>query len=181
MARPQHLFKLYEQNKLPLTRGYVLTTTYDPEGSIYTIIEIISYANVKEIVSDGSAVTFRSDGYKIYILTEPSGYLKRSVEPVFRDSGKTIPYRFNELEIFNDYRNNRVMVGKKPIVSMSSFTIDTPRGDNYSLFIFDDDETEKIMKNLITDILNKELMIPRTEARQAANVATNAIRGAIQF
>lgn len=181
MAKPQHLFKLYEQEKLPLGKGYILTTNYDLNGSVYSSIEIISYANVKEIVSDGQSITFRSDGYKIYLLVEPGNFLDRSTDPVFRDSGKTIPYRFNELDIYTDYRYNRIMVGKKPIVSMSSFTVSSPGGDNFSLFIFADEETEKVMKDLVTNILNKDLSIPRTESRQAAKQATKTILEAVQF
>lgn len=181
MARPQHLFKLYESEQLPLESGYILTANFDEGESIYSTFEIISYQNVKEIVSDGSILTFRSDGYKQYILVEPPNYLNRSTEPVFRETGKTIPYRFKEVEIFTDYRNNRIMVGKKPIVSISSFSVDNPEGESFSLFIFKDEEVETVLKNIITDILNKDLGIPRTEARQAASLATKNIIDAVQF
>ncbi len=181
MARPQHLFKLYEAGNLPVESGYILTVNFDIGQTIYTTMEIISYANVKEIVSDGYTLTFRSDGYKQYLLVEPPNYLNRSTEPVFRENGKTIPYRFKELEIFTDYRNNRIMVGKQPIVSISSFSVDAPEGDSFSLFFFKDEEVETILKNMITDIINKDLGIPRTEARQAANSAADNILNAIQF
>jgi hypothetical protein len=172
MAKPQSLFRLYEADKLPTDSGFIVTSYYDPQGTVYTILELISYANVKEIVSDGQSLTFRSDGLKLYILIEPANYYQRQTEPVFRDTGKSIPYRFSELEVFKDIKNNRVMVGKQTIVSLSSFSVDSPAGDNFSVFITRDLEVHKVMKEFITDVINKDTNIPRDTARKVANYAT---------
>lgn len=180
MSKIHSLFNLYETGKLPTENGFIITSSLDPDGSLYTTLELISYANVKEIISDGQAITFRSDGLKLYILIEPGNYHRRQTEPVFRDGGKSVPYRFHEMEIFSDYRNNRIMVGKQPIVSLSSFSVDNPEGDNYSIFIYRDKEVSDNMKDVLTQIMNKDLGLPRSDARIAAVFATDIIVEAVK-
>ena len=172
MTKPQSLFRLYQASRIPTEKGFIITSNYDPEGGMYTVLELISYANVKEIISDGESLTFRSDGYKLYIIVEPASYIKRQVEPVFRDQGKSVPYRFNEMMIFKDSKNNRIMVGEQPIVTLTSFSIDSPEGDNFSVYIHRDLQVRKTMKTFLTQIFNKDLSLFLDISRQASNFAT---------
>ncbi len=165
MARAMELFKAYNQNALPREGGYIVSSFFDNNTS-YTRYEITSYNNVKEIHSSDSGLTFHADGKKFYVLVEPVNYSQKHTEPAYRDDAHKIPYRLKELEVITTKRQDKVMIGKEPIISYGSFTIMKTGGINYSYIFFEADDLRETISKFFTDSLWKEAHVPRTDAQR---------------
>jgi hypothetical protein len=150
MAEMQNLFEAYKQSKLPNTTGFIITQNVD-DRSLYTKFEIISYGNVKDIYQSEEGITFQADGRKLYIMFEPVSFTGKQTEPCYRTDKYKIPYRFKELEILTTKRQDKVMIGKEPVESYTSFTILNPSSMNVSYIISGDDRNE-IAKKILTSI-----------------------------
>jgi hypothetical protein len=159
----KELFSAYNKNELPREGGYIVSSFF-LETSAYTKYEITSYNNVKSIHASEDGLTFQADGKKLYILVEPVNYDKKHTEPSYRDDVHKIPYRFKELEIFTTKRQDKVMVGKEPIISYGSFTILKTMGNNYSYIFFPDPQLERVMVKFFRDTMWKDANVPRSDA-----------------
>ncbi|MDR2597434.1 MAG: hypothetical protein LBC76_08975, partial [Treponema sp.] len=134
----RNLFEAYSQQKLPFAQGYIVSSFFK-ESSTYSIIEIVSYAAVKEIYSTGDGLTFVTGGKKLYVLVEPDTYHNKPVEPVSRSKTdqEFIPKRFSELETIIAKNQTRIMVAKEPEETFGSFTVLEPKGINFSIVFYD--------------------------------------------
>ena len=158
------LYEAYEKNMLPKDEGYVVSAFYLPD-SPYSILEIISYSEVKNFFASTDSLTFQSNGKKIYILVEPSSYNHKSQEPYVRPSKYQIPLRFNDLNIYTCKNQYKVMYNKEPQMMMTSFTVLKPTGHNFSLIVFQQDDIQKTLAKLFQSALHNESNVPLNDSK----------------
>ena len=158
------LYEAYEKNMLPRDEGYVVSAFYLPD-SPYSILEIISYSEVKNFFASTDSLTFQSNGKKIYILVEPSSYNHKSQEPYVRPSKYQIPLRFNDLNIYTCKNQYKVMYNKEPQMMMTSFTVLKPTGHNFSLIVFQQDDIQKTLAKLFQSALHNESNVPLNDSK----------------
>ena len=162
--RAMELYEAYEKNMLPKDEGYVVSAFYLPD-SPYSILEIISYSEVKNFFASTDSLTFQSNGKKIYILVEPSSYNHKSQEPYVRPSKYQIPLRFNDLNIYTCKNQYKVMYNKEPQMMMTSFTVLKPTGHNFSLIVFQQDDIQKTLAKLFQSALHNESNVPMNDSK----------------
>ncbi|MFO7848578.1 MAG: hypothetical protein R6V67_01340 [Spirochaetia bacterium] len=169
------LFQAYSQGKLPKEGGYIVSSFFD-EKSTYSIYEIVAYSGVKSIYLTSEGLTFQTDGNKLFVLVEPATFPRKYIEPFRRDSLQSIPHRFKELEIYTAKNQSRVMVSKEPIISYSSFTILKPKGVNFSLVFYNNEEVLDTLEYFFNETFNKETNIPKSDAREAAKLVREGVK-----
>ena len=163
--RAMELYEAYEKNMLPKDEGYVVSAFYLPD-SPYSILEVISYSEVKNFFASNDSLTFQSNGKKIYILVEPSSYNHKSQEPYVRPSKYQIPLRFNDLNIYTCKNQYKVMYNKEPQMVMTSFTVLKPSGHNFSLIVFQQDEIKQTLAKLFQSALHNESNVPMNDSKK---------------
>ena len=159
------LYEAYEKNMLPREEGYVVSAFYLPD-SPYSILEVISYSEVKNFFASTDSLTFQSNGKKIYILVEPSSYNHKSQEPYVRPSKYQIPLRFNDLNIYTCKNQYKVMYNKEPQMMMTSFTVLKPTGHNFSLIVFQQDDVQQTLAKLFQSALRNESNVPMADSKK---------------
>lgn len=159
------LYEAYEKNMLPREEGYVISAFYLPD-SPYSILEVISYSEVKNFFASNDSLTFQSNGKKIYILVEPSSYNHKSQEPYVRPSKYQIPLRFNDLNIYTCKNQYKVMYNKEPQMMMTSFTVLKPTGHNFSLIVFQQDDIQQTLAKLFQSALHNESNVPMADSKK---------------
>ena len=175
MAIMKELFGAYNNSELPTEGGYIVSSFFD-ETSTYTKYEITSYNNVKDIFVNEEGITFQADGKKIFILIEPSDYAKKHEEPTYRDNFHKIPYRFKEVDLITSARQDRIMVGREPVISYGSFTILKSKGNNFSYIFFDTSDLLKAMESFFMKSLREDARVPRADAQKAAELITDKMK-----
>ena len=167
MAIVKELFNAYYKNELPMEGGFIVCSFFDPH-STYSRYEITSYNNVKDIYNNEDGLTFHADGKKIFMLVEPMNYPEKHVEPANRDDFHRIPYRFKEVDTFTSKRQDRIMVGRIPVMSYGSFTILKPMGNNFSYIFYEGDDVQYAIKDFFFKSLWQDANVPRNDAEKAA-------------
>jgi len=180
MAVVKELFKAYYKGELPIEGGYIFSSFFDP-NSTYSKYEVVSYNNVKDIYSSDVNLTFQADGKKLFVLVEPANYPKKHTEPSLRDQYHSIPYRFSEVETIISRRQDRIMVGKKPVITYTSFTIIKSVGDNFSYIIYDTDDLIDVVEKIFTDTLWKDANVPKIDAEKTAGFIRDTFKSFIDF
>jgi len=170
-----HLFEAYRQGKLPKYGGYIVSSNFQPDTN-YSIFEIAGYDNVQEIRLEGDTLVFKSAGCKLYVLIEPANYPFKNIEPVQRESGKSIPYRFSELFTLTTKKHDTVYIGKKPIISYSSFTIVKPRKNDFAILFYNVPDVFDNIYEFLTSIFNKGVGILKRDAQKAAKITVQGIK-----
>jgi hypothetical protein len=174
MARIKDLFETYKDGEFPTEGGYIVSNFFD-SNSNYTRIEMISYGNVKDIYSTDDGITFQADGLKLFVLVEPTSYPAKHTEPCYRDERHKIPYRFKEVEVYVTKRQDKVMVGKEPVETYTSFTVMNESGLNQSFVIFKEEGIEESLKNYFNQVLWKNVNLPRKDAQNATDIIATVI------
>lgn len=169
------LFQAYKEGKLPQDGGYIISSFFK-NNTPYSIYEVVAYGGVKNITVGGEGMTFQTDGSKLHILVEPSMYSKKYIEPVSREHGSSIPFRFNELNIHNSKNQYKIMVPKKPIVTYSSFTILKPTGMNFALCFYNLPDVLETIEYFFVQTFNREAQVPKRDAEKAAKLVTEGIK-----
>ncbi|MCL2205223.1 MAG: hypothetical protein FWB82_01715, partial [Treponema sp.] len=129
------LFEAYKQDKLPKDQAYIVSSFINANTG-YAIYEIISYSGVKAIYPEGEGLTFQSSGKKMHVLIEPASYPKKPIEPYLREKDDQIPLRFSELNVHVAKNQTKIYMAKKPIESLSSFTVARPKGLNVCFLFY---------------------------------------------
>ncbi len=171
-----HLFEAYQKNRLPEYGGYIVSSFFDIFPG-YTKFEIVGFDNVQDIFIKGNSLVFKSSGCKLFCLIEPPNYSYQSIEPVLREPQISIPYRFEELFSIKTKRHQKIYIGKKPVISMSSFTIMKPKKDDFAILFYDVSSVFRNIQDFLYPILNDELRIPKREALKASSVIAEGIKG----
>ncbi|MDC7232111.1 MAG: transposase [Spirochaetales bacterium] len=169
MAKILDLFDAFESGDLPNDGGYIISNFFDNNSS-YTRFEMISYGNVKDIYRNDDGITFQADGLKLFVLVEPPSYPQKHVEPCYRDDRHKIPYRFKEVDTYTTKRQQKIMVGKEPVETYTSFTIMNETGVNQSFIVHKAEGIEESLQNYFLQVLWKNVNIPKTESQKAAEM-----------
>jgi hypothetical protein len=170
-----HLFDAFQQNKLPKYGGYIVCLRFvDDRG--YAVIEIIGYENLQDIYPDGDTLIFKSVGCKLFAITEPAGYLLKSVEPVNRPNDQMIPYRFSELARITTKRFQNVFIGRKPVYMPTSFSVFKPAGEDLAVLFYDQADVYANIQDFLIMILRDRIGLPSVDSRKAAETIARGIR-----
>ena len=166
-VKAMDLFEAYKNDKLPKDQAYVVSSFINPKSG-YSIYEIISYSGVKAIYPDGEGLTFQSSGKKMHVLIEPPSYPHKATEPYLRDKADQIPLRFKELDVHTAKNQCKIYTAKKPIDSLSSFTIAKPVGFNISFLFFELPDLYDTIAKFFEQSLNKDAGVPQADAKKVA-------------
>jgi len=180
MAIIKELFGAYQKGELPQEGGYIVCSFFDAK-STYTKYDITSYNNVKDIYPNDEGITFLADGKKLFILVEPANYPKKHIEPAYRDDAHKIPYRFKEVETHISRRQDRIMIGKKPILSYTSFTILKTYGNNFSYLFYNTDDLVDVIEKFFADTLWKDANVPKIDSGKVAKIIRGVFNDLINF
>jgi hypothetical protein len=175
MAQIKELFKAYMASELPTEGGLIVTSYFDEETS-YTKYEITSYNNVKDIYRNDEGIVFQADGYKQFVLVEPASYSKKHIEPAMRDGGHSIPYRFKEIDTYVSKRQDKIMVGKEPVVTYTSFTILQPVGENFAYVLFRDADLLATVEAFFAKSIWQDARVPKLDSEKVAKVIANSLQ-----
>ena len=179
-VKAMDLFDAYAQDKLPKDKAYIVSSFIN-ENTGYSIYEIISYSGVKAIYPDGTGLTFQSSGKKMFVMAEPASYPKKGIEPYLRDKNEQIPLRFNEVDIVTSKNQVKIMIGKKPNESLSSFTIARPTGFNVTFVFFDGEDIYETLVKFFEQSFNKDAGVPQADAKKAAKQAIGVVEKMMKF
>jgi len=174
------LFEAYTQDKLPKDQAYIVSSFVNT-GNGYTIYEVICYSAIKAIYPEGEGLTFQSSGKKMHMLVEPPSYPNKAIEPYLRDKGDQIPLRFSELELHTAKNQTKVFIAKKPIDSLSSFTVAKPVGFNVSILFYKTPEIYDTLQKFFEQTFNKDAGIPHSDAVKSAKVTLEVIQKQMAF
>ena len=180
MAVVKELFSAYSNSELPTDGGYIVSAFFD-KGSTYSKYEVTAYDNVKDIYLTDEGLTFQADGKKMFILVEPANYSSKHTEPAYRDDFHKIPYRFNEVETIVSRRQDRIMIGREPIITYTSFTILKSTGHNFSYIFYPNDNLPAIMEKFFTDTIWKDANVPKIDAEKAGKLIKNIFNKFMEY
>ena len=179
-VKAMDLFEAFAQNKLPKDNAYIVSSFINVSTG-YSRYEIISYSGVKAIYQEGSGITFQSSGKKLYLLVEPASYPKKGIEPYLREKSEQIPLRFKEVEVITTKNQIKILIGKKPNESFSSFTVLKPEGFDISFLFFNLPDIYDTLVKFFEQTFNKDAGIPLTDAKKAASQAIAVVRENMGF
>ena len=179
-TKAMDLFEAYSQDKLPKDQAYIISSFINTNTG-YSIYEVISYSAVKAIYPEGEGLTFQSSGKKMHILIEPPTYPHKATEPYLRAKEDQIPLRFKELTLHNTKNQSKIYISKKPIESLSSFTVAKPVGFNISFVFYRMDDLYETLLKFFEQTFNKDAKVPQSDSKTAARMAINVIEKQMAF
>ena len=165
MAKATTLIKAYMTETIPSDGGFIVTAFFSP-GTNYAIYEVTAYRNVKDIFKTNDGLTFKTDGNRTHMLVEPASYIKKYIEPVNREEGKSIPYRFADMDILEPENNMKIMIPLEPIMLYSTFTILEKEGDYFSYVFHPTSDVYVAMRKFIADSLYNDCNVPSRNAKE---------------
>ena len=175
-----NLFDAYSSDRLPKEQGYIVSSFINANTG-YSIYEVISYSGVKSIYPEGEGLTFQSSGRKLYILIEPASYPYKSTEPYLRQTGELIPLRFSEVDKLRTKTQCTLYWAKKPVESLSSFTVTRPKGFNISFVFYDKDDLYSSLAKFFEHSFINDAGLPRSDSRKGAENITAIVAKTMQF
>ena len=175
-----NLFDAYASDQLPKDQGYIISSFINGNTG-YSIYEVISYSGVKAIFPDGDGLTFQSQGRKLHAMIEPPSFPHKGTEPYLRDKQFQIPLRFKELEKLSCKNQSTVYWAKKPIESLSSFTVARPTGINVSFVFYDKPEIYTTLAKFFEQSFTNDAGLPMSDARKGAEAITAIIKKQLNF
>ncbi len=158
-------FDAYKAGKLPNQQGFILSIFYH-HSSTFTRYELVSFGNVKDIYQSDEGLVFQAEGRKLYILVEPAGWPNKHIEPAYRSDSERIPYRFKEVIAFTTNRQDKVYIGRDPVVTYTSFTVVNPTGHDVSYVFYPIDDVKATMLEFLRLSLWKQARVPQSDARR---------------
>ena len=179
-VKAMDLFDAYKQDKLPKDQAYIVSSFINGNTG-YSIYEIISYSAVKAIYPEGKGLTFQSSGKKMHILIEPASYPNKAIEPYLREKVDQIPLRFKELNVTTCKNQVKIYMAKKPIESMSSFTVAKPTGLNISFVFYLGEDLYETLKKFFEQTFNKDAGVPQTDAKKVAKETVDVVEKLMAF
>jgi hypothetical protein len=179
-AKAMDLFDAFKQDKLPKDQAYIVSSFVNANTG-YAIYEVISYSGVKAIYPEGTGLTFQSSGKKMHILIEPASYPKKAIEPYLREKGDQIPLRFSELNVLVAKNQTKVYTAKKPIESLSSFSVARPTGLNICFVFYNLPDLYDTLTKFFEQTFNKDAALPQADAKKAGKDAVVIIEKTMAF
>jgi len=179
-VKAMDLFEAFEKEQLPKDQAYIVSSFINDKSG-YSIYEVISYSGVKAIFPDGEGLTFQSSGRKLHILIEPATYPNKPVEPYLRTQTDQIPLRFKELNVITCKNQIKIYYAKKPIESLSSFTVTKPKGLCVSFLFYELPDVYETMAVFFEKSFNKDAVVPQVDAKKAAKAAVETVEKYMSF
>jgi hypothetical protein len=174
------LFDAYSSDRLPKDQGYIISSFINGNTG-YAIYEVISYSGVKAIYPDGTGLTFQSQGKKLHVLIEPPSYSHKSIEPYLRDKTEQIPLRFKEVGKIISKNQSTLYWAKKPIESLSSFTVAQPVGFNVSFVFYNRQDLYTTLIKFFEQSFTNDAGLPMTDARKGAEEIVAVVKKTMNF
>lgn len=175
MAAIKELFEAYKAGELPTDGGLIITSFFDEETT-YSKYEVTSYNNVKDIYVNEDGLVFQADGYKLFVLVEPASYPKKHIEPAYRDGAHKIPYRNKELNVYTSKRQDKIMIGKEPVITYTSFTILKPVGVNFAFIVYRNENLMQTMEKFFAKSIWEEARVPKRDAEEVAKLVVQSLQ-----
>ena len=175
MAKALNLVKAYMTEQVPASGGFIVSAFFDSD-SAYTIYEITAYKNVKDIYQSPEGLTFKTDGNRTHILVEPTSYPQRYTEPVHREKGKSIPYRFDDMTILTGKKQEKIMIPMNPVMLYTSFTVLKDQGDNFSFIFHPTEDVYTALKTFIADSLYNDCGLAKDDAKEVSDAVLETIK-----
>ena len=179
-VKAMDLFEAYAKDKLPKDQAYIVSSFINANTG-YSIYEVISYSAVKAIYPEGDGLTFQSSGRKMHILIEPASYPNKAIEPYLRDKTDQIPLRFKELSVTTCKNQIKIYLAKKPIESLSSFTLARPKGFDICFLFYKADDLYDTLSKFFEQSFNKDAAVPQADAKNAAKEAVEVMEKLMAF
>ena len=179
-TKAMDLFEAYAKDKLPKDQAYIVSSFINGNTG-YSIYEVISYSAVKAIYPEGTGLTFQSSGRKMHILIEPASYPQKAIEPYLRAQAEQIPLRFKELTVQTCKNQVKIYMAKKPIESLSSFTVAKPVGFNISFLFFEQPDIYDTLTKFFEQSYNKDAGVPQVDAKKAAVNTVGVVQKLMAF
>jgi hypothetical protein len=180
MAKGTALFKAYMNNTIPSNGGFIICSFFDSD-SIYSIYEVTAYKNVKDIYQTAEGLTFKTDGSRTHLLVEPPTYARRYEEPVHREAGKSIPYRFDDLTIITGQKQEKIMIPKEPLMLYTSFTILKTQGENFAFLFYPTEDVYMAIRKFMADSLYNDCGLTKEDALNAAQILLQTVKNFTVF
>jgi hypothetical protein len=174
------LFDAFASDRLPKDQGYIVSSFINGNTG-YSIYEVISYSGVKAIYPDGTGLTFQSQGKKLHVLIEPPSYPHKSIEPYLRDKTEQIPLRFKEVSKIISKNQSTLYWAKKPIESLSSFTVARPAGFNVSFVFYNRQDLYTTLSKFFEQSFTNDAGLPMADARKGAVEITAVVKKTMNF
>jgi hypothetical protein len=175
MAKAIELAKAYMSEQIPTTGAFIVSA-YFPDETSYAIYEVTAYLSVKDIFKTTDGLIFKTDGNRTNILIEPPSYAQKYIEPVNRESGKSIPFRFNEVTIHAGKKGEKLMIPHEPTFLYSTFTILEAGKNSFSYLFFPTPDVYTAIKNFLLDSLFKDCGIEKVDAKAATDLVLATIK-----
>ncbi|MCL1927455.1 MAG: hypothetical protein FWG07_01500 [Treponema sp.] len=180
MPKAMNLFDAYTKDQLPKDQGYIVSSFINGNTG-YSIYEVISYSGVKAIYPDGEGLTFQSQGRKLHALIEPASYPHKGIEPYLREKQDQIPLRFKEVDKHVAKNQSTLYWAKKPIESLSSFTVSRPIGFNVSFVFYNKDDIYTTLAKFFEQSFTNDAGLPMIDARKGAESITAIVKKTMNF
>jgi hypothetical protein len=175
MAKAISLLKAYQTEAIPTHGGFIITSNFD-SNTVYSIYEITAFASLKDIYMAGNDFNFKTDGDRTHVLVEPPIYTGKSVEPTFREPGKSIPYRFYEMDIIIGKKQEKIMIPKEPVKLHSYFTVQNAKGNNFAYLFYPTEDVYVAIKKFIADTLYNDSNVEKSDAVEASKLILQTIK-----
>jgi len=179
-VKAMDLFEAYNEDKLPKDQAYIVSS-FIHGNTGYSIYEVISYSAVKAIYPEGTGLTFQSSGKKMHILIEPASYPNKAIEPYLREKTDQIPLRFKELNVLTTKNQIKIYWAKKPIESLSSFTVAKPVGLNICFVFYELPDLYETISKFFEQSFNKDAAVPQADSKKAAVQVAEVIEKLMAF
>ncbi len=175
MAIGSSLVKAYLNSEIPDEGGFIVSAFFDTSSS-YTIYECKAYVNLKEVTRSDGGFTFKTDGNGTHMLIEPPGYVYKHVEPVFREEGKSIPYRFDDMRIFSTDKSEKIMIPREPVMLYMSFTVLDKKAD-YMAYVFHPTKDVYVaIRTFVADSLYNDCNLTKRDSLEVAGLWLETIK-----
>jgi hypothetical protein len=175
-----NLFDAFSSDQLPKDQGYIVSSFINGNTG-YSIYEIISYSGVKAIYPEGGGLTFQSQGKKLHTLIEPASYPNKSIEPYLREKADQIPLRFKEVNKLTTKNQSTIYYSKKPIESLSSFTVMRPQGYNVSFVFYNRPDIYATLEKFFEQSFTNDAGLPMSDAKKGAAEITVIVKKTMNF
>ena len=175
MAKAMNLVKAYTTDQVPSNGGFIISTFFD-SNSAYTIYELTAYKNVKDIFKTPEGLVFKTDGNRTHILVEPPSYSQRYMEPVHREEGKSVPYRFSDMTILTGKKLEKIMIPINPVMLYSSFTVLADQGDNFSFLFYPTEDVYIAMRTFVADSLYNDCGLAKDDAKETSETVMQTVK-----
>jgi len=114
-------------------------------------------------------------------MIEPASYPKKAIEPYLREKADQIPLRFKELNVHTSKNQIKIYTAKKPIESLSSFTITKPKDYNVSFLFYNLPDVYETLHKFFEQSFNQDAAVPLSDAKVSSSEIVEVIEKLMAF